>query len=266
MTDRALYRLLYECQIGMYLNGIKKLGNGFIAYSDNVTSPDWNYYTNFKAKTVDEFKECFGQAESLFKKFKRKPCLLLSPLTKISANVLKYIKENFVEGEKNTVLLCKGFEKHYNLSQDFSFRRIDNSTEKDMFVNTFIYSKTHVLKDDTYAKLSSNYFKALEQSFNHKGSWEFIHYLSFYKGKPIGMLSCCVKGKYAGLYGGGTFPKFRKQGVFTNLLHFISQDLKKIGVKYFFGITKKDSSNEKYYNNLGWKEKFATTAYLTKED
>lgn len=264
MTDEVLANILCECQIGMYLNGIKKLDNGFIAYSDNVTSSDWNYYTNFKAKTVDEFKKCFGQAESIFKELRRKPCLLLSPSTKVSEKVLEYIKANFVKDENSTVMLCKGFEKHYDLPPEFSFRRIDNNLEKTLFVDTFIYSKTHVVEGDTYAKLSPNYFKALEQSFNHKGEWQFMHYLSFYKDKPIGMLSCCVKDKYAGLYGGGTFPEFRKQGVFTNLLHFISQDLKTKGVKYFFGLTRKHSSNEKYYNSLGWKEKYETISYLLK--
>ena len=75
------------------------------------------------------------------------------------------------------------------------------------------------------------------------------------------MVSTCVNGKFCGIYGGGTFIKYRNQGVFTNMLNFIYTNFKQKKVKYYFGITEKNSKNEKYYNSIGWKSKFTTTLF-----
>lgn len=77
--------------------------------------------------------------------------------------------------------------------------------------------------------------------------------MSEYKNLPIGMVSACIKGKYCGLYGGGTFVAHRKNGVFSNLLKFVENNAKSHGFKYFFGLTEKDSYNEKLYNYINWK-------------
>lgn len=261
MTSLELEKMLYDCQIGMYLSDIKLLENGMLVYSNFVEDSSWNFLTGYQLQTIEEFKKFYDKALTEFKNINRQPCFAYAPSVKLSDEVLEYIKTNFSEYERNTVLLCSGFEKKFNLSEEFSFKQIDNIKDKDLFIKTFIYSKTHTLKNDTYKKLPEYYFKALESSFNHNGEWKFIHFLSMYNNKPIGMLSCCVKGKYAGLYGGGTFYEYRNKGVFTNLLNYVSNTLKKQGVRYFFGYTKKCSSNEKYYNKLGWKEKFGFALY-----
>ena len=79
------------------------------------------------------------------------------------------------------------------------------------------------------------------------------------------MVSTCVKGKFCGIYGGGTYLKHRNKGVFTNLLNFVDTTLKQNKVKYYFGLTQKNSKNEKYYNSIGWKSKFTTIYFKPKE-
>lgn len=258
---KKLEKMLYECQIGMYIDELIKLKSGFIVYSKYVEDKSWNYFTCFKAFSRRSFLKLWEQAKDKFLELNRKPYIALSPSTRLAFGAKRYFDEHFELDERVTVMLCRGFDKKFDLDSDYTFKRIDNNLEKEVFINTFTTSKTQVLPGDTYDKLPSYYFDALRASFEHSGEWEFIHYLSYYKSEPIGMVSVCKKGEYAGLYGGGTYAKFRGKGVFTNLLNFISQQLQKEGVKYFFGITEKDSKNERYYNKLGWNEAFEIDVY-----
>ena len=52
------------------------------------------------------------------------------------------------------------------------------------------------------------------------GSVTINHFVSEYDKKPIGMVTACVKDKYCGLYGDGTYLNHRRKGVFSNLLKF----------------------------------------------
>lgn len=255
MNKKKLNFLTNDCQVGMYYSAIKNLKNGYVVYSDIVESETWNSFTGFKSRTAEDFEKTFGKAKDFFCKINRTPVFTLNASTKISKKVKMHIEKNYSAFSHEAILLTKRFVLKKDLSSDYSFRRIDNKTERALFVNTFKTSKSQSLPGDTYEPLPQYFFDALDNSFNNKTSWDFIHYVSLYKGKPVGMISACVKGKCCGLYGGGTFVKHRGKGVFTNLLNYIYLDLKKQGVKYFFGKTEKGSKNEKLYNAIGWKTK-----------
>ena len=245
--------MLYTCQLGMYFSNIEQLDNGFIVYSNTVESPSWNFFTGFCAKTIQEFKSCTSKAIDFFASINRKFVLVLGPSVKISKVVKQYIQDNFINFENNVVLFTKKFVINKPILTDYTFRKIENKKERDFFVDVFRTSKLQTGHNDVYPPLPEYFFKALYNSFDYNGDWLFNHFVSEYQNAPIGMVTACIKGKYCGLYGGGTFLKHRGKGVFTNLLNYVQTYSKQIGCKYFFGITEKDSYNEKLYNSINWK-------------
>ncbi len=258
---KKLEMFTFNCQVGMYFSGIKKLVNGFIVYSGTVLESGWNFWTGFKAKTIEEFENAYKQAKKVFKEINRKPCFVIAPNTKISKNVKEYIDKKYKMFANSVTLLTHNFKPLKEAPNKISFRKIDNTNEADLFIKVFKTSKSQAKPNDTYKPLSEDYFKALKNSFENNHEWDFVHYISMENNKPIGMVSACVKNKWCGLYGGGTYLKHRGKGVFSSLLKFVQADLKKQGVKYFFGMTSKDSYNEKLYNAINFKSVFENKYY-----
>lgn len=255
-SAKSIEKLLYECQIGMYYTHIKKLRNGFVVYSDIVESTNWNFFTGFHAKDVKAFIKSLDEARKFFNLINRKFVFVIGPNVKISKMVKKYIQDNFTNFDTDVVLLTKKFKIKKLFFNNYSFRQIDNIKERDFFVNVFRTSKLQTTPTDVYPPLPEYFFKALYNSFDSKTDWSFNHFVSEYNNEPVGMVTACIKDKYCGLYGGGTYVEHRRKGVFTNLLKFVEKDAKSKGCKYFYGITEKGSYNEKLYNSINWKTKF----------
>ena len=261
MDNESLELMTYDCQIGMYFSGIEKLSNGFVVYSTIVEDKQWNFFAGFSAETIEDFEIAYNEAKLFFEKIKREPCFVISPSVKISKNVEDYLNAKFEKFSVDVTMMTEEFKFTDAIQEQYGFRKIDNKTEKDLFVQTFKTSKTQVLSGDTYGALPEFYFKALDESFSSKSSWEHIHFLSVFNDSPVGMVSAVVKGEFCGLYGGGTYVLHRGKGVFRHLLKFVENKLKKYGVKYFFGITEKDSKNEKLYNHIGLESHFIKSYY-----
>ena len=262
MNKQKLELITYECQIGMYYSEIFKLKNGFIVYSNLVDEPEWNFFAGFKAKTVAEFESAYSEAKKYFAKFNRTPNFAISPLCKISKQVIEHINKNYKNYLNHSTLLTKTIKPIKTLPSNYSYRVIDNKTEKELFVNTYTTSKNQHLPGEVYTTFPKCFIDALSSSFDNYSKWKYYNYVSLYKNKPIGMISACVKNKFCGFYGGGTYVKHRGKGVFTNMLKHIETDLKKKGVKYLFGIVVSDTYNEKLYNAINWKSVFKTSYYV----
>ena len=237
----------------MYFSNIKNLSNGFVVYSNTVESPGWNFFTGFHAKNIEEFKNCINEATAFFNSINRPLVLVVGPNVKISKPVKKYIQDNFSNFENNVILFSKTLKVDKKSPSNYTFRKIDNQKERKLFVDVFRTSKLQTKPDDVYPPLPEYFFKALDESFDHKGEWVFEHFVSEYDNSPVGMVSACIKDTFCGLYGGGTYLAHRGKGVFSNLLKFVELYAKTKGCKYFFGITEKDSYNEKFYNSMKWK-------------
>ncbi len=261
MTNKKLEKTTYDCQIGMYFSKIISLQNGFIIYSDTVLSPEWNFLFGFHAKNVEEFEKVLCEAKTVFKKIGRAPAFTISPLCKISQKVKAHILKTYSQRGDVATMVTKKICSHHTSPKGYSFKKIDNQKEKEIFVQTFSTSKSQTLPDDVYSPLPEYFSDALKKSFDNKTDWNFEHYLSLYRSKPVGMVSCCVKSNLCGLYGGGTYVKHRSKGVFSNLLKFVSDDMKQRGVKFYFLIAEKDTKNETFYNHLGFKEKFSSKLF-----
>lgn len=261
MDNKNLEIMTYECQVGMYFSGIENLNNGFVVYSKIVEDEHWNFFTGFSAETIEDFEGAYNEAKLFFKKIKRTPCFLISPSVKISKIVEDYLNKKYNKFSVDVTMSTEELKSVNEIPEQYSFKKIDNKLEKNLFVQTFKTSKTQVLDGDTYGVLSEFYFKALDESFKNNSSWEYMHFLSMFNNSPVGMISAVVNGEYCGLYGGGTYVSHRGKGVFRKLLKFVENELKNKGVNYFFLITEKNSKNEKLYNYLGFKSHFIKKYY-----
>ena len=265
MKKAILEQMLYDCQIGMYFDGVKRLSNGFVVYSNFIKDENWNFIAGVQAKSVKEFDHLIKQGGDFLAGQGKKMCFSLSPLASISLAVRKHIEKNFQKVDEDVFLLCKKIAKVRPLGEDYTFKKIDNSRQRELFVQTFRGSKQQTLPGDTYKPLGEEYFQALDHSFDKRGQWQFVHYLSLFKEKPVGMVSLCKKGEFCGIFGAGTYVKHRGKGVFSNLFKFIYDEQTKLGVKYFFCTTKANSYNHKFYNKLGFKDCFLLERWMEKK-
>lgn len=262
---KEIFNNAHNCQVGMYFSNKKMIDDtNYLIYSNYVKDNGWNYLALTEFSNFQQFVNKYDYAKSIFNEINREPCILIPEFCNIDDETNQYITNNFNLISTTVTLLTDKFSAVKPLSKEYSFRRIDNNLEKDLFVNTFRTSKTQVQEGDTYHALDKSYFDALENSFNNKTDWQFIHYVSEFNNSPIGMISACVKGEFCGLYGGGTYVVHRGKGVFTNLLNYIYKDLSKLGVKHYFGITEAHSKNERLYNSIGWNSLFYANLYKEK--
>lgn len=112
MKKAVLEQMLYDCQIGMYFDGVKKLSNGFVVYSNFIKDENWNFIAGVQAKSVKEFDHLIKQGGDFLAGQGKKMCFSLSPLASISLTVRKHIEKklsksgrrSFSSVQKN----CKG--------------------------------------------------------------------------------------------------------------------------------------------------------------
>ena len=112
MKKTVLEKNYYNCQLGMYFDGIKKLSNGFVVYSNFVKDKSWNYFTGFTSKDISNFQKNLDEAEKFLTSKDRQLCFALSPSTKINKKVYAYITANYQKYGEEIVLLCKKIKKN----------------------------------------------------------------------------------------------------------------------------------------------------------
>lgn len=266
-TNEEYEKLTYECQLGMYFSNIQKLTNGLIVYSEIVEDENWNFLTSFKADTIDEFNKIIIEAKAFFKKINRTLVISINPTVSITKDVENYILNNYTNFETNVFMITNNIICKKEAPCDYSFRKINNNTESELFVNTFKTSKSQTMPGDTYPPLPKYYSNALLKSFGACNvNWEFNHFVSEYKGQAIGMVSAVINNnkKLCGLYGAGTYIEHRGKGVCSNLFNYVQQQLKQKNVAEFFLLTEKNSKNELFYNYLNFKSLFDIKFYKNK--
>ncbi len=262
-TNKELEIMSYESQVGMFLSNIEKLANGWIVYSQVVDSEYWNFLTCFSAQTIQEFEQVVSDAKKFFKKIHREFVISINPTVEISEEVELYLKENYNYCGTSVCMMTDNIICRPRILEGYSFRQINNKNESLLFVNTFKTSKTQTLSTDVYPALKDCYFDALLLSFKNEHKWDYRHYISEYQKSPVGMVSAVISKdlQMCGLYGGGTYVAHRGKGVFSNLLKYVQNELKKENIKHFCLFTAKNSNNEKLYKELNFKTMYDIDVY-----
>jgi len=147
----------------------------------------------------------------------------------------------------NTQKFC-----YSNITNDCSILKINKSKDKQIFIDTFRTSKP----------LSESYFTALEKSFSFEEEYLANHYLTIYNSTPVGVATVLSKDNIAGIYGVGTYMKYRNKGFGTKLMKTIIKELLEQNINNIFLITKKNSYAEKYYTKIGFEELFKSSFYV----
>lgn len=93
---------------------------------------EWNFFTGFTAKTIAEFESAYNDAKQFLNSQGRKPCFLISPSVTITKEVQDYINSTANVLTKSVTLLASSINLIKKTDESFSFKKINNLTEKDV--------------------------------------------------------------------------------------------------------------------------------------
>lgn len=226
-----------------------------IYYSDIIDDEYWNYAL-IKDKNANLKKIC----EDIYEKMTKldRKSVLYSPM------ILKqnYLKELYTD----IWLMLDNIDNFPQYKSDLDIKIVKvNKEDVDDFVDAVINGFSTGDKDDPYAYLPDSYHVAMLNSF--KSDYNFINnYCVKYNEEIIGTATIIYRNNYAIMYNVTTNKKYKKHGVFKELMSEMIKDLKKIGITIICCQTEKNCYPELIYKKIGFKEIMQATAYEIKEE
>lgn len=211
----------------------------------------WNF-AHFKKKLK---QKDFEEVKTYFENRKRQQSIYTFDNTRKTTNIFK--QNNYKIFAKDSYML---WNKNKNKIDNSNIIEVKTDKEFKIWINTFIKSypkddpKNPYGEQKKFAKILANRYKQ-NRNKNDK------YYIAFEKNKPVSVGILNTQNKIGYLSGIGSIPFARGKGFGKQItLHCINESIRQ-GNKYHFLITEKGHFPFKFYNKLGFKEKFVTYLY-----
>lgn len=227
-----------------------------ICYSNEIDDEYFNYAL-LKETNTDLSKITKNVINDL-KKLNRKPVIYsMSPINNKSLNKIYTDAWLALDNLSNF--------PQYKSDLDISIFKVTEEDKYD-FVDAVLKGFSDSDEEDPYSQLSGGYRIAMLKCFDNKNEYKGIGYMAKYNNEIIGTTTVLYKEEYAIMYNVTTKRKYKKHGVFKELLKAVVDDLNDIGIKVLSCQTEKGYYPETIYKKLGFKEIMIGEAYEIKEE
>ncbi|MCX6774529.1 MAG: GNAT family N-acetyltransferase [DPANN group archaeon] len=235
-------------QKGVFFSGSRKVAGATLLWSDKIIDSFWNYASFINAKPPEDL---IKEAVEFYKSKNRKPAFYLTPWTKPKNFESVLQSHGFKLAYKDAWQVYNG--KEITLPTNIDIREVKTKDDKRIFVEVFNKAFSGEDPNDPYGALPKEYGETVALTFGKK-RWK--NYLVYSNGKPVATGGIAIDKDCAGIYSIGTHPDFRKKGFGAAVVNFCTKKALENKCKYIFLQTVKDSSNERFYNKLGFETVF----------
>lgn len=250
----SLIKTNYRFLKKLYIKDIKNADFGFYAWSEadyGETNNLWNHAVILKENK--KIPEKLTQIEKFYDKKERSPSVYIP---KVGKN-----REPGIEGYENSFTDVWMFYtgEEIETRDDISLEKVKTQEQMGKYVELFYKCRASDL-NGPYAGLSREYGKQLKERFDKKDT-STDHFILYLEETAVGHITTVKDGEKAAIYNLGTIPDQRGKGIASTSLAKAINQLKNKGIETIFLQTEKDSENEKFFNNRGFKTEFEGLCY-----
>lgn len=252
-------------QLYLYMSNVIRKQDYDIYYSDLIDDEYWNFaYLKNKEVSLDDI---FDDIKSNMNKLNRNPIIY------ITSNIIDSKLQENIKNSKLKSLYTDVWMTLDNLEQfelykskiDFSVCKVDK-TLKEQFIQATMDGFSGDNPEDPYESLSEGYKIALEKSFEENNNeYKVIHYLGKKENEAISTATVVYKKDKAIIYNVTTNKKYKKNGVYKQMMSDIIKDLIKLNIDEICVQTEQGFYTEEVYKKMGFIERLLGKAYIEKE-
>lgn len=242
----------FECLQGMYFSSYEKRPGGHLLLSNRIADPYYNFFAPTDASSLNP------EIENTFETKNRIPAIYLTPLAdswQAKSETEPWASDAWLVGTSNSL----GTE-----SRTVPGLRIDHAGlhERDVYVDTFMAAYSGSDPSDIYGQLDPAYADALRDSFDRNvPGYQKYYVLASQDNLPVGVATLFTAGPLAGVYGVGTIPSHRRQGIGEQMMAYLAEKAFRDGAETLLLQTEAGSPVRRWYEKLGYRHVF-TAQYL----
>lgn len=255
--NRDLLRFHYECLQGMYFSEYHRLDSGVLLFSDLIKDPYYNFFSPESAASgIVPPPDVIAE----FTRRDRQAAVYLTPLVTwpdggSEPEVEVWARDAWLVGEVES-LVRPGTE----VPGVDTF--LIDSGQREPYMAAFAAAYSGDDPTDPYGQLDPAYTESLSRSFDVTVPGYRKYYLMAVQDEtPVGVAAMFTAGPLAGVYGVGTIPSHRKRGIGEAIMGHLARIAADDGVTHIMLQTEAGSRVQRWYEKLGYQERF-TAPYV----
>lgn len=253
--------------LGFQIEGIDKFKNYSIAYHNKIKDYWYNFITDIKADTKEEFDKIILEASSKMKEKNRDVAIAVLPYMKEIYNNRETFFDDSYELVSNEVWqIFNSFENLDNIVTNCSLNvKLERTTDMELYSNEMIKAYQTGDKEDPYGDLDSVYKEVYKNYKKPQNEYTEEFYFAKVNDEIVGVTSSICDNEIYGIYGLAVKKEFRGKGIGKEIIKQQLQMCKNRNFKLAFLQTEEGYYPADMYRKLGFKD-VCTEYYYKKRE
>lgn len=253
--------------LGFQFDGIDKFEKYSIAYHNKIRDYWYNFITDIKAKSKEEFDKIILDASNKIKARNREVAIAILPYMEEIYDNREIFFDNSYELVSNEVWqISDNFEELDNIKTNCSLNvKLEKTTDMKLYSEEMIKAYQTGDKDDPYGDLDSIYKEVYENYKKQENEYTDEFYFAKVNDEIVGITSGVYDNEIYGIYGLAVKKAFRCKGIGKEIIKQQLQMCKDKKLKLAFLQTEEGYYPADTYRKLGFKD-VCTEYYYIKRD
>lgn len=242
--------------LGLCFDGIDEFSNYSIAYSNNVKDYFYNFITNIKAKTKNEFDKIILDAIPKMNNKNREIIIAVLPyFGEIYNNKEVFFDNTYKLVSKEVWQIYDDLVNIKNINTNCNLNiKLEKTENMKLYAKEMLEAYQTGDNKDPYGSLDSEYKKIYENYKEEKSEYKNEFYFIKMDNKIIGVTSCVYDNKIFGIYGLAIKKEYRKKGFGKETIKKQLEMCKNKNLKLAFLQTEEEYYPADMYRKLGFKD------------
>lgn len=242
--------------LGFQIDGVDKFKNYSIAYHNKIKDYWYNFITDIKADTKEEFDKIMLEASSNMKEKNREVAIAVLPYMKeIYNNRETFFDSGYELVSKEVWQIFNNFEELDNIKTNCLLNvKLEKTTDMKLYSKEMIKAYQTGEKEDPYGDLDSVYEEVYENYKKPQNEYTEDFYFAQINDKIVGVTSGICDNEIYGIYGLAVKKEFRGKGIGKEIIKQQLQMCKSKNLKLAFLQTEEGYYPAYMYRKLGFKD------------
>lgn len=253
--------------LGFEFDGIDKLEKYSIAYHNKIKDYWYNFITDIKAESKEEFNKIILDASIKMKERNRETAIVILPYIEEIYSNREVFFDNSYELVSNEVWqIFDDFEELDNIKTNCSLNiKLEKTTDMKLYSEEMIKAYQTGDEDDPYGDLDSVYKEVYENYKKLENEYTDEFYLVKVNNEIVGITRGVYDDEIYGIYGLAVKKEFRCKGIGKEIIKQQLQMCKDKKLKLAFLQTEEGYYPADTYRKIGFKD-ICTGYYYIKSD
>lgn len=265
---KKLHHFNMYANLGFQFDGIDKYENYSIAYHNKIKDYWYNFITDIKANSKEEFDKIILQAIPKMKDKDREIAVAILPFMQEIYNKKELFFDNTYELISNEVWqIYDDFDNIENIRTNCSLDvKLEKTTDMKLYSEEMIKAYQTGDKDDPYGDLDTVYKEVYENYQKVQNEYTDEFYFAKVNNEIVGVTSGVWDNEIYGIYGLAVKKDFRCKGIGKEIIKQQLQMCKDKKLKLAFLQTEEGYYPADTYRELGFKDICTEYYYVKRND